>query len=756
MKRSAASLISALRTAGGMVMLGVTTLTAAWRIGKPPNRSLAQRLQAFSSLSLPLRQPVQVYWNQHQVPFIEASDDRDLAVTLGAVHAHLRLAQIEFMRRIAEGRLSEAFGPVALDLDYALRLLDVGRAVPAIAAGLPEQTREWLSGFAEGLNAVIAQGRERPYDLAILGIDPRPWTVDDLLRVARLAASDFTWRVWLRLIRLRQRPDWQPLWRRLFGKVAAPAPSFAAGGGDLDFLLGALGHGSNSLAISARRSASGGAMIASDPHLSVTLPNLWLIAGYKSPGHHAVGLMIPGVPLIALGRNPWIAWGGTNLHAASSDLIDVGSLPPSSITTRVERIPVRWSRDHEVILREAPCGPIISDARLFGVPPDKPLALRWIGHQPTDEIGAMLAVGRARSWQEYLSALEGFAIPGQNLVYADVDGRVGQVMAAQLPSRPPATPDDLVEPLTALKHWDRIVNVRDLPSRFDPPEGFVASANDAPEKAAVAVGFFFSPDNRVKRLRELLGGDTPLSRADLTAVQNDIKVPAAAALATALLHLVEVQTPPLPVVDALRGWDGTFPVDSRGALAFELIVCHFIRALHGAHNLDVYLATWDPWTLLHEDLEHADRDRLRRAASLAIKRAQPTFAALGCWGNAHRLRPAHAFGAAPVIGRRFRFGDLPAAGSNETLMKTAHGFSGGRHSVQYGANARHISDLADPDANWFVLLGGQDGWLGSESFLDQLPLWQDRRMIHMPLRPEAVRSVFTCVTALLPAPRDMD
>jgi penicillin amidase len=165
------------RAGGGLARLGLLTGMAALRAGAPRSCTTAARLQEFSSRALPVRDSVQVRWNQHQVPFIEAASDHDLAVALGAVHAHLRLGQIELMRRIAKGRLAEAVGPAAVPVDYALRLLNMERAVPAIMAKLPEETLVWLAGFAEGLNAYIEKRSGRPYDLNVLGLDPQPWSV---------------------------------------------------------------------------------------------------------------------------------------------------------------------------------------------------------------------------------------------------------------------------------------------------------------------------------------------------------------------------------------------------------------------------------------------------------------------------------------------------------------------------------------------------------------------------------------------------
>ena len=121
------------------------------------------------------------------------------------------------------------------------------------------------------------------------------------------------------------------------------------------------------------------------------------------------------------------------------------------------------------------------------------------------------------------------------------------------------------------------------------------------------------------------------------------------------------------------------------------------------------------------------------------------------WGDMHRLRLAHSLGRLPVLRGAFIVANLPAGGSRQTPMKMAHGLVNGRHCATFGSMARHISDLSDLDANWFTLLGGNDGWLGSTSYCDQLPLWQERRYIRMPLRPETVAMEFPNALRLSPA-----
>jgi penicillin amidase len=182
---------------------------------RPPGRntvSLPERLAAFPQKAVPVESWVKVHWNSHQVPFIEAENDRDLAVTLGLVHAHLRLGQMEVLRRVAFGRVSEMVGPVALDLDHTLRLIDLGRAVPEIERQLPKETRDWLSGFVSGINHFLLRtDAALPHEFALFGLKREPWTIADILTLGRLFASDLMWLIWLRLLQARRFRGWRQL-----------------------------------------------------------------------------------------------------------------------------------------------------------------------------------------------------------------------------------------------------------------------------------------------------------------------------------------------------------------------------------------------------------------------------------------------------------------------------------------------------------------------------------------------------------------
>lgn len=719
----------------------------------PPPTTLAQRLAMLPLDGLPLVAPVSVGWDDHQIPFITAAHDTDLAVALGVVHCHLRRTQIEVLRRVAQGRVAEMVGPLGVTLDRTLRQIDIGRAVPAIIAGLPEATRRWAEGFVAGMNHHLRHAPS-PHDCDLLGIGAEPWTLHDLFMLQRLISADITWMVWTKLLRLRGRMEpaaWRRLWPRLpdGGAPAAPDGRESVAGRALAAMARA---GSNSAAVSGARTASGAAMIASDPHMPYRLPNPFLLAGMRAPGMHCVGLMIPGLPFVALGRSPAIAWGGTNLHAQSSDLIDASDVPPARVTTRETTIRVRWGRARKVRLRDTPSGPLVSDGLLL--PAATPAALRWAGHRPSDELSAMLAVARSESWDDFRAALAGFGTAGLNMVFAGSDGRVGKLCAAHLPRRAHAPPPDLIVPPDAAPDWSRLATSDDLPSVVDPPDGYVVSANEAPPAHPFALGLFFAPPDRARRIAALLRDARRLTTADLRAIQTDVFGAGSLALRDALLAAAPPGAAPALLAD-LAAWDGRYAADSAGALAFELLLAEVARRLEDARRLGAYHAAWVTHRLLRDDIAAAPPAVLRACLARAAAAAAPRHRRFRVWGEMHRIAPRHPLAAIPLLGRRFRApaeqADFPGEGGINTVHKTSHPLATGRHAATFGACARHVSDLATLDANHFVLLGGQDGWTGSANCADQVPIWRAGGHITLPLSAAGVRRHFRHVTTLRPA-----
>ncbi len=752
------------RSAAGLAIAaaGLALSACALLAPLPKPRDVAERLEAFPTRGLPLEGRVTVYWSERQVPFIEAETDGDAAFALGLVHAHLRLGQMATARMLARGRLSEMIGPLGIDIDRGLRTLSYGRAAAEIERGMDEAALDWVRRFVEGINHYQDGAAELPHDFRVLGLEPEPWTIGDVLAIGRLAGTDVNWLVWADLLKLRARDDWPELWARLVKRGKTSFASFDGGArtAAMQRLLGGTSKsGSNSVAVSGRRSATGGALIANDPHLGIVIPNLWLIAGVKSPSYHAVGLMGPGLPVFAIGRNPHIAWGGTNMRAASSDLYDVGDLPGSEIAQRRERIGVRWWFDSEAVVRETGWGPIVTDTPLLADLDLPPLALKWTGHGASDEIGAMLAVSRARSFPEFRAAFDRFAVPGQNMLFADTGGNIGQVMAVRLPARSGAPADIFLDRETHDAAWGAMRSGADLPFGLNPERGFLVSANNRPAETDVPVSFFFSPDDRVRRLTALVERGATVDVAALKALQRDVYMASSAKLRdlfVARLDALEMTAAAdaagAEAIGRLRDWDGQYRRDSLGAVAFEQFrtgfVSRFYALLYGEEHGKSFASMRRGTTLLEEDIAAADEATLREALAAGLRVAAEGLKSFAGWGDMHRIRLAHPLSRIPLIGGRYRFAEAGVGGSSETVMKTAHNTTAERHGVTYGSNARHISDMSDPDANWFVLLGGQDGWFNSSTMMDQWALWRSGDYVRVPLTPSEVRATFPHALAL--------
>lgn len=741
-----------------IVMISLLLAGCAVLSPLPDKSSVDQRLAMFPTKDLPLEKPVKVYWDKHKVPWIEAQTDDDAAFALGLVHAHLRLGQLELLRRISQGRISEMAGPLATDIDHSLRIINFGRAAAETEASLPPETKRWLERFIAGINHYQKTAKTLPAEYEILGLKREPWKIRDILTIGRLASTDVNWLVWFRLLELRKREDWPQIWARLLKTGGDSLASFKSDGQRqaLDEIIrGMSKSGSNSLAVAASRSTNGAALLANDPHLGITLPNIWLLAGIKSPSYHAVGLMVPGLPFVALGRNEWIAWGGTNMRSASSDIYDASKLPEGAITTRKETVKVRWWFDRTISVRETKLGPIVSDAPLLKTGGNTPLALRWIGHRPSDEVTAFLKVMKAQNFKQFREAFETFSVSAQNMLYADIRGNIGQVMAVHLPLRKQRSPRDLVlDPTRDSDKWHGILTSRDLPISYNPREGFLASANNRPAPIKVPVGYFFSTDDRVARMTNLMNGKKKIGIDDLKAVQQDVYLISAVKLRDVFVQKIEslgVAKAASPaekaVIKAMKDWDGHYRTNSRGAVAFELFHHYFgerfrkrvyepaLAAIvaNQARNKDV----------LGNDVRSAEPKALAADMKAALADVAKKYGTFKNWGDMHRLALGHPLRLLPVIGSRYQFRDLPVSGSNDTLMKTAHSITANRHDTRYGSNARHISDMSHPDKNYFTLLGGQDGWFNSANFIDQVPLWQKGEYVQVPLQLETVRKEAT-------------
>ncbi|MEO0511900.1 MAG: penicillin acylase family protein [Planctomycetota bacterium] len=702
------------------------TLTSCVAV-PPPNGSIKTqaRLDAFPTEGLSTVGRVEIDWDERLIPYIHADDERDVPYAMGLVHAHLRLGSMELVRKISQGRVSEMAGPFTGFVDESIRALDLDRAVPQMERDLPAETRDWIERYCSGINDYKRLVRQRSADFKTLGFDDEPWTVRDVLTFGRLACVDINVGRWLALLPKRGLLGSEDFERRLLEFGARGVPSFGpAQPTPISFLTDRAKSGSNCFVVGGGRAGSGSGMLAADPHLGLPQPNVWCVVGYSSPAGSVVGLTIPALPFVLIGRNESIAWGGTNMQNLASTLYDASDLPTTERTERIER---RWWFSKKVTLRETELGPVMTDGPLFESISEGPAVIRWNGHSPTDEASAFLRVSKASSFDEFRSAFATYGAGGQNFLYADAEGNIGQVLATRF--HPVAArlgldlPADPSEPGNA---WDAGIPSDELPFSYNPADGFLVSANNTPVATDPPLLTQGNANDRVLRMRGVLSDSDAATTAELYELQRDVFSEASLATARAMVRSLDGDVPDdRTLLDAVATWDGRYAMDSRGAAVYMA----WLRALIDSAYADTYdpeiVATLRQGPYVHAFvLDDIESGRIPAAViRSALIAAADTLEAETVWGDLHRFRAQHPLAALPVLGGNYKLGEWSSPGTLTTVYKAAHGVRADEHAVTFGANARFLTDLADPDSNHVVLLGGQDGFLGSEHVTDQVNAW---------------------------------
>ncbi len=240
------------------------------------------------------------------------------------------------------------------------------------------------------------------------------------------------------------------------------------------------------------------------------------------------------------------------------------------------------------------------------------------------------------------------------------------------------------------------------------------------------------------------------SLRDLAEIQLDVVSPVALELMASLeadLHALPLQgSSEGQARDVLLSWDGAYHADASAPAIFESFITALVpltyEALGRADEWETYAALGRLPLFLIDDLALLAPEARRQVLTRALRPAGAVANEGTRWGDLHRLRVTHVLGNLPIIGRRYDIATLPISGSRETILKTAHDLTDQPHLTMFGAQARHLSDMGDIDENYFVLLGGQDGWINSTTFSDQVEPFLDGDLIRVPLRPASISQAF--------------
>ena len=518
--------------------------------------------------------------------------------------------------------------------------------------------------------------------------------------------------------------------------------------------------GSNSLVVDKNRSATGNAFIVNDPHVGLFLPNFWLIAGIKTENYHVVGLMIPGLPFFGLGRNPQVSWGGTNMRGISSHLYDVSSFPQDKIRVKKETIERRWWWSKEVDVRHTDFGPILSDLDYFSQENRPQVAIDWIGRDGSDELTGFLAASRAKNWDEFSSAFKDYEVSAQNMLYADSMGNIGMVLAYGQPvlKNPEETLKLIKDPSNPIVGT---IPSNELPFAYNPDSGIIASANNQPfSNTPIPIGHGFAPNDRFERMISLADEHKKLDLEGLKKLQKDVFSQSAFKLKSLYQETFSrLELMNHPIAQKISAWDGRYLGQSQAAASFEIFSYFawqgYVESQKGSSTVKDYLRTYGGWKrILTTWFQEKPQSLSQELVKSWLERSREKIGDQALtWGDIHQQTMQSPLGMIPLVGSRFQLQNFEADGGNDTLYKAGRRFSPDPEGVTYGSSARHISDMSDIDGNYFVLFGGQDGWLNNPNLTDQLELWKQGQYIKVPLTMAKVRNQFIeHQTLFTPAP----
>jgi penicillin amidase len=803
-------------------LIVLASLTAA----EKPGSASAQ--QTPGTVAVPgLRDRVTVRRDERGIPYIEASNDDDLYFAQGYVTASDRLWQMDLLRRNVRGELAELFGESVIGEDKRHRTFGTAQIVDETASHLPPNLNQALTAYTNGVNAFIDSLTEQttPVEFRLLQYKPRHWTPADSLCVGKLLAEYLSnsWQLdimrgaMMSLPKEKREallPETSPLDVIVVGsdrpKTARVRPLGTQSSRLLppkDILkelnaslesqrqsferLGLTSpnletfQASNNWVVSGKHTASGKPLLANDPHIPASAPNIWYQTELIAPGMHVAGVTFPGAPGIVIGHNDFIAWGATNL---GPDVQDVYIEKFDKDNPNRYQTPSGWRdaqiRHEQINVRKNLLDPKSVQPQTLDVTVTRhgPIvlekdgvryALRWPALDSANlEIAGIFDANRARNWKEFTEGLSRYSGPTQNFVYADVDGHIGYYGAGKIPIRKSGDGSVPYDGATDDGEWTSYIPFEKLPHTFDPPTGIIVTANQriAGKDYPYFLSHNWAPPYRARRIFDLLSAKPKLTIDDFRRIQGDTYSIAMSTFARAAAKSLKanVSVPGAvatgstttndqitKLISDLESWDGLMNADShtaaivsqmRGLFRSRLLNTALGPVLYGSYTwsqaeiLIDRIATEQPREWLpkefptYADLFRASYDEARKSLTRSFGADESQWT----WGKIAIVRFNHPLAVAPLVGAQFAVAPFPQNGS------------GGSVNVGSSVSMRWIADTSDWDKTQNGIPLGESGIPSSAHWKDQLDDWRNVTPRAFPFSKAAIDSATKETVVLAP------
>ncbi len=814
-----------LRIAGVLVLIAVVAVAAIYYLAARSLPDYDNTLQVAG-----LSAPVEIVRDNANVPHIFGQSDADVYFGLGYAHAQDRLWQMTMMRRTAQGRLSELFGTRTVEIDKLLRRYDLhGLAVQSVESQDAE-TLEMLRAYAAGVNARITEvnekslGRGAP-EMFLFPGPVAPWQPADSLAVIKLMALQLSGHMMAEVRRARTSlalddPDrLRDILPDHPGPGIAALPEYAAlVPGELPrhaantplpdhplspFQPVELAGASNAWAAAPSRSASGGTILANDPHLGFSAPAIWYLARLELASGGVIGGTIPGMPVVLAGRSEDLGWAITSSYLDDQDVY-VEEVNPDNpeeyrtpdgwkkFRTRKSIVEIKDAPPVTLTLRWTDNGPVLPGSQFdLGAitPPGHVAAVNWTALSPRDtSMSAARALMTAKSVDEGIAAGERFVAPSQMLTLADKQD-IGMKLIGAMPKRDARHESQGRMPTLgwrAQNRWNGRMDYSKNPEFIAPAGGIVGNTNNkiVDQPFPEHVSFVWGDSQRVRRWRRLMQGRQVHTRDSFIEAQLDT----VSFTARALLPLIGADlwftgeaapegTPERQrqrALALLADWNG----EMNEHMPEPLIYAAWLNALQDRLIRDELGPLADKFA--HPEplfIERVFRDIDGAAAWCDVRQSAPKenctdLARMALddalvwigetygtaleslrWGDAHQATHDHqVLGEVPVLRYLVNIRQSTSGGDNTLLRGRTKGDGPNPFLNVHGAGYRGVYDFADPDSSVFVISTGQSGHFLSRHYDDMGQLWRRGEYIPMSLDAELARAAAVGITRLEPRP----
>ncbi|HLX59424.1 MAG TPA: penicillin acylase family protein [Ktedonobacteraceae bacterium] len=741
-----------------------------------------------------LREQVEVITDRYGVPHIYAQNEDDLFYAQGYVHAQERLWQMELNRRISSGRLSEVFGEFTIEADRFSRRLGMHRAAAAAVEQLPAHSLRILDAYARGVNAYIEQNqRNLPVEFTLLRFKPEPWQIANTIQWSKMMGWNLGGNWETEVIRARLVAKLGPERAARLEAGYDPKhpliipPGAEYQGVNLGMLeqyeqlkllsgFGMLG-GSNNWAVDGSMTTTGSPILCNDPHLGQLAPSIWYECHLVAGDIDVIGASFPGAPGIVIGHNQRVAWGLTNAVSDVEDLYiekfhpehpdqyeymgkwEEAQVIREEIRVKGAKMPVieevRVTRHGPILTTFTPLAKDTASSN-GNQAHELPLALRWTGLEKHAIVSAVQKLNRASNWEEFRDGLRDWDLPAQNVVYADVDGNIGYIMAGAIPIRAKGQALLPSPGWSGEYEWTGYIPFDELPQTFNPQQHFIVTANNrvVEDSYPYYITNEWCNGYRAQRIRDLLKSKARLSLSDMAVIQSDQYALPAVELVPHMLKASATTPVEKAALETLRAWNYLLAPDSAGAAIYSTFFFKLERIIFGAVLgdeevvLNSYLGIGT--TILAPQNNYASRSkpliiRLLNAhddswfAASVIANGPKTWdAALNSafyaaieelraklgdnvarwqYGAIHKMSYNHPLGLVKPLNKIFNRGPYPVGGDIDTV-NMGSSLTSQPEVVLTVPSFRQIVNLADPKASLSLHHPGQSGHPGSKHYDD--------------------------------------